>query len=322
MRMTDAPAEQRRTALLGLLSLWVASHALAQSPSRRPRIGVLEGMPPDVFPARFAAFKDGLRAAGYADGTVEFVYRSAAGRLDGLPALAAELVRLDVDLILAATTAAAVAARDATRKIPIVFAVVPDPVGAGLVESLSRPGGNLTGLTTINTDVAPKRLQLLRDLLSGRASRVAVIFNPGDRSNVIGARSVREAGRTLGIDVAPVEVRSREDLEGAFVRMPSEGVEGVVVAAGALTDTLGRLITELAAAARMPAIYGAPEFVEAGGLISYSASFTGNYGRAAAYVARILRGASPASLPVEQSSELELVINRRAAAALGLAIPP
>ena len=278
-------------------------------------------MPPDVFPARFAAFKEGLRAAGYADGAVELVYRSANGRLDSLPALASELVRLDVDLILAATTAAAVAARDATKKIPVVFAVVADPVRTGLVESLPRPGGNLTGLTTINTDVAQKRLQLLAGLLNGKASRVAVIFNPDDQSNVIGARLVREAGRTLGTEVPTIEVRSREDLERTFLGLRSERVDGVVVAARVLTDTHGRLIAELAATARIPAMYGAPEFVEAGGLVSYSASFSRNYRRAAAYAARILAGASPASLPVEQSSELELVVNRRTAAALGLAIP-
>ncbi|MCE9657534.1 MAG: ABC transporter substrate-binding protein [Burkholderiales bacterium] len=323
MRMTDPSVEPRRAALLSLLSLCVASPAaLAQPRSKTPRIGVLEGMPPEVFPARFAAFKEGLRAAGYADGTVELVYRSANGKLDGLPALAAELVRLDVDLILAATTAAAVAARDATRKIPIVFAVVADPIGARLVESLPRPGGNLTGVSTRNTDVAQKRLQLLGGLLNGKASRVAVVFNPGDPSNVVGAKLIGEAGRTLGFEVSPVEVGSREDLERAFVRMRSDGLDGVVVAAGALTDTHGRFIAELAARTRIPAMYGAPEFVEAGGLISYSASFSSNYRRAAAYVDRILRGTSPALLPVEQSSELELVINRSTAAALGLAIPP
>jgi putative ABC transport system substrate-binding protein len=320
--MNDSPAEQRRAVLFGLLSVCIAPHAHAQLPSRASRIGILEVMPPEVFPGRFEAFKEGLRAAGYADGTVQLVSRSANGRLDRLPALAAELVSLDVDLILAATTAAAVAARDATKRMPIVFAVVADPIGAGLVESLSRPGGNLTGLTTINTDVAQKRLQLLRDLLNVSAPRVALVFNPGDQSNVIGAQLVREAGRILGLEVSPMEVRGREDLERAFVRMTSERADGAVVAAGALTDTHGRLIIELAARTRIPAMYGAPEFVEAGGLISYSASFSSNYRRAAVYADRILRGTSPARLPVEQSSELELVINRRTAASLGLAVPP
>jgi putative ABC transport system substrate-binding protein len=278
-------------------------------------------MPPDVFPARFEAFKDGLRAAGYADANVQLVYRSANGQLGDLPALAAELVRLDVDLIFAATTPAAVAARDATKKIPIVFAVVADPIGAKLVETLSRPGGNLTGLTTSNADVTQKRLQLLAGLLNRRNARVAMVFNPGDASNVIAARLIGEAGRTLGIEVQPAEVRSRADLERAFVRLTLEHVDGVLVAAGALTDTHGRLVAELAAKARIPVMYGAPEFVEAGGLLSYSASFSGNYRRAAAYVDRILRGASPDQLPVEQSREFELVINRRTAAALGLAIP-
>ena len=307
---------------MNLLSLGVASHALAQSPLRTPRIGVLEGMPPEVFPARLEAFREALRTAGHADRNVQLVYRSANGRLGDLPALAAELARLNVDLIFAATTPAAVAARDATKAIPIVFAVVADPIGAKLVESLARPGGNLTGLTTSNTDVEPKRLQLLRDLLNGRASRVALVFNPGDPSNVIAAKLTREAGRTLGIEILGVEVHGQEDLERAFVRLTSERVDGVVVTAGALTDTHGRRITELAARTRNPVVYGAPEFVEAGGLLSYSASFSSNYRRAAAYVDRILRGARPAELPVEQSRAHELVINRRTAAALGLAIPP
>lgn len=310
----------RRIALCGLLAALVPPQGFAQSPSRAFRIGVLEGMPPEVFPARFEAFKEGLRAAGYTERNPQLLYRSAQGRLGDLPALAAELATLEVDLIFAATTAAAVAARDATRKIPIVFAVTADPVGAGLVRSLARPGSNLTGLTTSNADLAQKRLQLLKDLLNGRAARIALVFNPGDPSNVIAARLVREAGRTLGIELPPLEVRSRDDLEQAFARLPAERVDGVYVFAGALTDTHGRLLTELAAKARLPAIYGAPEYVEAGGLVSYSASFSGNYRRAAGYVDRILRGASPAELPVQQSNEFELVINRTTAATLGIAV--
>jgi len=313
---------KRRVALLGLLGTCAAPRLLAQPALRTARIGILEGMPPEVFAGRFEAFKEGLRAAGYAEGSdLEFVHRTANGELGALPALAAELVRLKVDVIFAATTAAAVAARDATKHVPIVFAVAADPIGAKLVDSLARPGGNLTGMTTSNTDVAQKRLQLLKELLNGKASRIAVVFNPGDQSNVIGAKLLRDAGRALGIDTFAREVRNQADLERTFHRLASERVDGAAVAAGALTDTHGRLITELAAQARIPTMYGAPEFVEGGGLLSYSASFTGNYRRAAEYVDRILRGARPAELPVEQSRALELVINRKAAAALGLAIP-
>lgn len=279
-------------------------------------------MPAEVFPGRFEAFKEGLRAAGHAEHRdLELVYRSANGKLADLPALAADLVKLRVDVIFAATTAAAVAARDATRDIPIVFAVVADPIGVKLVHSLARPGGNLTGTTTSNTDVTQKRLQLLRDLLNGKASRVALVFNPGDPSNLIAAALTRDAGRALGIDILQREVRSLDGIEHTFIQLAAQRVDGVVVAAGALTDTHGRRIAELAAQARVPTVYGAPEFVEAGGLLSYSGSFAGNYRRAATYVDRILRGAKPADLPVEQSRALELVINRKTASTLGLSIP-
>ena len=285
-------------------------------------MGILEGMPPEVFPGRYEAFKEGLRATGYAVGNdLELVYRTARGKLADLPALAAELVSLKVDVMFAATTAAAVAARDATKDVPIVFAVVADPIGAKLVNSLARPGGNLTGMTTSNTDVAQKRLQLLKELLNGKASRVALVFNPDDQSNVIVAKLMRDAGRALGIEIPHLEVRRQEDLERTFVGLAAARVDGVAVAAGALTDTHGRRITELAAQARIPTMYSAPEFVEAGGLLSYSGSFSSNYRRAAAYVDRILRGAKPAELPVEQSRALELVINRKTAATLGLSVP-
>jgi putative ABC transport system substrate-binding protein len=252
---------------------------------------------------------------------LDLVYRTANGNLRELPALAAELVSLSVDVIFAATTAAAVAARDATKDVPVVFAVVADPIGARLVDSLAQPGGNLTGTTTSNTDVAQKRLQLLKELLNGKASRVALVFNPGDQSNVIVAKLMRDAGRALGIEIPEREVRTQEDIERTFVKLAAERVDGVGVAAGALTDTHGRRITELAAQARIPTMYSAPEFVEAGGLFSYSGSFSNNYRRAAAYVDRILRGARPAELPVEQSRALELVINRKTASTLGLTIP-
>lgn len=297
--------------------------ASAQPTAKVPRVGVLDGWPPDVFPGRLAAFKDGLRAAGYTEpGNLQLVYRTANGKLGDLPALAAQLVNLKVDVIFAPTTLAAVAARDATREIPIVFAVAADPIGTQLVANLARPGGNITGMTTGNTQVAPKRLQLLKELLNGNVSRIALVLNPGDQSNIAAASSMQDAGRALGIDVVPAEVRSAEDLERTFASLASARFDGIAVAAGALTDTHARRIAELAARARIPAMYGAPEFVEYGGLVSYSARFSDNYRGAAGYVDRILRGAKPAEMPVEQSSSFELVINRKTAAALGLAIAP
>ena len=314
---------RRRAAIVGVLGVSAWSRAPAQPASKAPRIGVLEGWPADVFPGRYAAFKEGLRAARPAErDDAQFVYRTANGRLGDLPALAAELAMLKVDVIFAGTTPAAVAARDATREIPIVFAVVADPVGTKLVASLARPGGNVTGMTTINVDVIPKRLQLFRELLNGRLSRVVLVFSPGDPSNVIAARSSQDAGRALGIDITLAPVTGPQDIDRTFAGLAAQGtVDGIVVSAGVLTDSHARRITELAAGARVPTMYSAPEFVDLGGLISYSASFSDNYRRAAAYVDRILRGARPADLPVEQSRELELVVNRRAATALGLTIP-
>ena len=314
---------RRRCLATLVVAVCALPKARAQAVAKVSRIGILEGLPREVFPGRFAAFKEGLRAAGYAETTnLQFVYQTANGKLGDLPALAAELVRLKVDVIFAPTTLGAVAARDATREIPIVFAVVADPIGAKLVASLARPGGNMTGMTTSNTQVAPKRLQLLQELLNGKMSRVALVSNPGDQSNVLGAKSMQDAGRTLGIDVLPAEIRGAEDLERTFTSIASGRFDGVIVAAGVLTDTYARQITELAARARIPTMYGAPEFVEYGGLVSYSAGFSDNYRRAAAYVDRILRGARPAELPVGQSNTFELVINRKTAAALGLAIAP
>lgn len=314
----------RRSCLAALLvAVSALPEARAQAAAKVFRVGILDGWPPEVFPGRIAAFKEGLRAAGYAESTnLQLVYRTANGKPGDLPALATELAALKVDVIFAPTTLAAVAARDATRAIPIVFAVVADPVGAKLVASLARPGGNITGMTTGNTQVAAKRLQLLKELLNGKVARVALVSNPGDQSNVLGAKLMQDAGRALGIDVVPAEIRGAEDLAPTFASLASGGFDGIVVAAGVLTDSHARRIAELAARARVPTMYGAPEFVEYGGLVSYSASFSGNYRSAAAYVDRILRGAKPAELPVEQSSSYELVINRKTAAALGLALAP
>lgn len=314
----------RRRCLAALvIALSALPTARAQVAAKAPRVGVLDGWPPDIFPGRLSAFKEGLRAAGYAEpANLQIVYRTANGRLGDLPAIAAELVGLKVDIIFAPTTLAAVAARNATRQIPIVFAVAADPIGAKLVATLARPGGNITGMTTSNTEVAPKRLQLLKELLNGKVSRIALVMNPGDQSNVLGAKSMQDAGRALGIDVHPAEVRSAEDLERTFASLATARFDGIAVAAGALTDTHARRIAELAARARVPTMYGAPEYVDYGGLVSYSASFSDNYRGAAGYVDRILRGAKPAELPVEQSSSFELVINRKTAAALGIVIAP
>jgi len=231
-------------------------------------------------------------------------------------------VRLHVDLIFAGSTAASLAARDATKTIPIVFVGVADPVGGGLVASLARPGGNITGRSTQNAELGPKRLELLRDVSPRKVSRVGVVFNPMDAANVLGIRELEGPTRALGITLRLVEVRSPDDFEGAFSRMASEGVDAVVVSSGPLTNTHAKQIVQLTARTRLPAIYGRREFVEAGGLMSYAVDSLDQCRRAATYVDKILKGATPADLPVEQPTKFELVINLKTAQALDLTIPP
>lgn len=295
----------------------------AQRSAGGARVGVLESSSPCAFPDRLEALRRGFAQLGYVEGqTVLFEYRWAHGRITDLPRLAAELVRLKVDIIVAGTTPAAVAAKDATSTIPIVFAVPADPVGVGLVTGLSRPGGNVTGLTTGNVEIIPKRLELLKEISGGKVSRVAVLFNPADASNVLVVQATQDAGKRLGVSLRPLPIKSPEDFEGAFSAMVTDRIDALFVAAGALTDSHAGRLAELAARNRVPAIYGARGFVEAGGLMSYSASFADNYRRAAGYADKILRGAKPSDLPVEQASTFELAVNLRTAKALGLSIPP
>ena len=306
------------SAVLGLLAAPLAADA--QPTAKVARIGVLESGSASV---RLEAFKQAMRERGHVEGqTIVYENRWANGRIADLPMLAAELVRLKVDVILAGTTPAALAARDATRAIPIVFAVVADPVGVKLVSNLPRPDGNLTGLTTINIEVVPKRLEILKEMTGGKASRGAVLFNPADASNVLLLQATEAPARRLGIALRPFPVRGPEDFEDAFSAMALARIDSILVAAGALTDTHAKRIADLAAKAQVPTMYGAREFVEAGGLVSYSASFTDNYRRAAAFVDKILKGALPRDLPVEQASTFEFVINLKAAKALGLTVSP
>lgn len=308
-----------RRAFLVIAALGPSVALRAQS--RTARIGYLEGRPLEVFPHRRAAFREGLRDLGYLEGqnlTLEF--RSGEGDLAKLPRLARELAELKVDVIFAATTVAALAAREATRTIPVVFAVPADPVGVKLVATLGRPGGNATGLTTLNIEVTPKRLEILKDI-SGAAS-VGLLYNPGDASNLIFARSAEAAALKLGMATRALPVTRQEDFARRFAEISAERIPAVLVSAGAVMDDSAALIARLAADARVPALYGAREFVLAGGLVCYAADFTDNYRRAAGYVDRILKGAKPAELPVEQASKFDFVVNLKAAKALGLRIAP
>lgn len=300
-----------------VLLLLCAAPMGAQAQGKAARIGVLETGAPDSFPARTAAFLAGLKEHGYTEGrNVVLEYRWANGRIGDLPRLAGELVQQNVDVIFAPSTVTALAARKATSKVPVVFAVASDPVGVKLVASLARPGGNATGLTTVNVEVVPKRLEILRDI-SG-AKRIGLLYNPDDPSNVIFASSAEAAARSLGVAVRRLPVVKPQDFAAAF----AAGEPALLVAAGAMMDGQRALITGFAAKARVPALYGAREFVEAGGLVSYSASFTDNYRRAAGYVDKILKGANPSSLAVEQASRFDFVINMKTARTLGLKLPP
>jgi ABC-type uncharacterized transport system substrate-binding protein len=311
-----------RRAFLGVLASGLLAAPLAagaQQPEKVYRIGYLFYGSPGRSP-ELDAFRQGLRELGCIEGentTIE--YRFASGDVGRLPGLAAELVRLNLDVIVTPGTPAALAAKQATGTIPIVFAGVADAVGAGLVASLARPGGNITGLTGISAELGGKRLELLKEV-APKASRVAVLYNPADRSNVLVLKGLQESAPALGLTLLPLEVRKAGDIEGAFAAMTRKRAQALFGATGVLTTEHRKTIVDLAAKSRIPAMWGDREFVEAGGLMSYAVNFYDQIRRAATYVDKILKGAKPADLPVEQPTKFDLVINLKAARALGLAI--
>jgi len=269
------------------------------------------------------AFEQGLRDRGYVAGrNITLEYRFAERRMERLPAMAAELVRLKVDLILAANNPQATAARQATTTIPIVMFLASDPVGEGLVASLARPGGNITGLTA---DVTPetwgKGLQLLKDLVP-KISRVAVLSNSAFRANAARWKPTQDAARQLGVTLLPAAIRGLDDLENAFAAMVQGRAEGFVVFTDPVTYAHRSQMAGLAAKNRLPAVYPWREAVDAGGLLSYGPNFPDLARRAATYIDKILQGAKPVDLPMEQPTKFELVVNLRTAKTLGLTIPP
>ena len=298
--------------------------AEAQQPARIPRIGVLAGNLADT-PHLVAAFRQGLLDLGYVEGrNIVIEYRDAKGEFKRLPALAGELVALKVDVILAAGTQHVLAAKDATTTIPIVFADVADPVSRGFVSSLARPGGNITGLANLNTDLVGKWLELLKQAVPG-VTRVAFLWQPGilpERAEKDVMQRAEAAARTLGVQLQVLEARGPEDFDRAFAEMTRSRIDAVIVWGGVMFIHQRKRIAELAARNRLPSSYPMSEFVDAGGLLSYAPNIADNFRRAAGYVDRILKGAKPADLPVEQAAKLELVINLKTAKALGLTIPP
>jgi putative ABC transport system substrate-binding protein len=305
-----------------LLALFLAPLAADAQPAGKVwRIGVLLPGPLVPLPPGAVALQLRLLELGYVEGqNIAFEYRSAENKLERLPDLAAELVRLKVDIIYATVTPAAQAAKNATKTIPIVFSASSDPVGFGLVASLARPGGNVTGMSNAGPDLSGKRLELLKEVVPG-VSRVAVLWNS---ANAVIAHQVKEteaAAKVLGIQLQVVGVRGPDDIEGALAVSARGRVGALIVLADFLTVYHRGRIADLAAKNRLPAIYELREFVAAGGLMAYGPSLPDMGRRAAIYVDKILKGAKPADLPVEQPTKFELVINMKTAKALGLTIP-
>ena len=296
-----------------------AGHAQAPAEDAR-RVGVLMTTTPVAAAHIVAAFADGLKELGHVEGkNVVIEYRWAEGRRERFAEMAADLVRHKVDVIVASSQAPALAAKRATTTIPIVMINATDPVEAGLVASLARPGGNVTGLSQqLTPEIRGKQLQLLKETLP-RLARVAVLHSP---ATTVGLREYEAAGQTLELRVQFVEVKSRDDLGPAFAAMVRDRVDALLVPGDTFLFTERQRVAELAREHRLPGIYSWRELTELGGLMSYSARLTEQFRRAAIYVDKILRGASPATLPVESPSQYELVINLKTAKALGLTIPP
>jgi putative ABC transport system substrate-binding protein len=265
---------------------------------------------------------EGMRELGYVEGgNIDVVYRFADGRLDLLPALAEELIQFTPKVIFAAVTPAAVAARRLTQTIPIVCPILADPIYLGLIAGMSRPGGNVTGLMSRIDDLIGKQTELAAQLVPALV-RVGLIVNVAGSDVVIARQEVERAGKRLGVKLVSAEVREPNDLDTAFELLSNEHVQAVVILASAMLFQERQRVAELAAAARLPAVYGFRDHVDAGGLISYGVNYAENFRRAAIYVVKILNGAKPSDLPVEFPNKLELVINLKAAKALGLDIPP
>ena len=307
--------------LLGATATWPLE-ARAQPARKVYRIGMLETISETLNAANLAAFRESLHDLGYTE-RKNFVieYRSADGRAERFADLATELVDLKVDLIVTRGTPATLAAKTATTTIPVVMAAVSEPFGSGLVVSLARPGGNITGLSSFATMLDAKRVELLREAVPGIA-RIATFLNMGNPVQSGEWKAIEVAAQSMGIQPQLVDLRRVEDIEPAFRAAIAQHAEALVVGIDAVMQANPRLIAELAAKHRLPAIYASREFVEAGGLLAYSVNYLDLYRRTAIYVDKILKGAKPADLPIEQPIKFELAINLTVAKALGLTVPP
>jgi putative ABC transport system substrate-binding protein len=308
--------------LFVLVLLAVAVIAEAQQAKKVPRIGVLIALSPAAISARIEAFRWGLKELGYIEGkNIVIEERSAEGKADRLPGLAAELVRLQVDVIVAGGPAATGPAKEATSTIPIVMASDSDPVASGFVASLARPGGNITGLSTLSPELSGKQLELLKEIVP-KLSRVAVIGNSTEPGNAEASRETQLAAGALGAQLQYLDVRDPKDIENALSAIKKERAGALIVLRNVAISTHRKRIVELAAKSRLPAMYSNREFIDAGGLMFYGASLSDSWRRAATFVDKILKGTKPAELPVEQPKKFELVINLKTAKQIGLTISP
>jgi len=313
---------------VGIVTLIIAFEmcgavATAQQSTKIARIGYLTGATPVGQEARVEAFRQGLRELGYVEGkNIVVEYRYAEEKLDRLPALAAELVRLKVDVIVTGGSLNTRAVKEATNTIPIVMAQDSDPVANGFVASLARPGGNITGLATLAPEIGGKQLEILTEIVP-KLSRVAVLGAPSTTPGIIQQRrEIELAAGAFKVQLQFLDVGGPKDIETAF-RAASKGrADAVLVLRGSVLGAQGKHISEFAVKGRLPAIYGTRQGVEAGGLMSYGVNFTDLERRAATYVDKILKGAKPADLPVEQPTKFEFIINLKAAKQIGLTIPP
>ncbi len=314
---------RRRDLIIGLAGatvLWPLQ-TNAQQSAKMPRIGVLLPGTPDSFASRTKAFLDGLKEFGHVEGkTIEIEWKWGQDRIETLSERAAELVRSNVELIVTGGTTAAKALKAETRTIPIVMAIVGDPVASGLADSLARPGGNATGFSIVSPELGAKRLQLLKEI-EPRVSAVAVLLNIKNPISQVELEEMQRAAQKMGLQLHPFEVSTEDGLEDAFARMRNASVQALIVLTDPILFSQRKRTVEFANRNRLPAMYFFQGFAEDGGLMSYGPSDADLYRRAAGYVDRILKGTKPGDLPIEQPTKFELYINLKAARLLGLTIP-
>jgi putative ABC transport system substrate-binding protein len=295
--------------------------ARAQQPARIPRIGIVIATSASFFSARVETFRQRLRERGYVEGkNILIEYRYAEGKRERLPDLAAELVRLKVDVIVT-TPEAVLAAKKASPTIPIVFVGANDPVGSGYVSSLARPGGNITGLSVMSPDLNGKRLELLKEAFP-KVARVAFLWESGGTRGNLRLTDMEAAAKALGVKLISLEVRSLDDFDSAFARAKRDGAQALITTPSSLINTRQRQVLDFAAKNRLPAMYPTSEYVEAGGLMSYAPNYTDLWRRAADFVDKILKGTKPAEIPVEQPMKFEFVISLIAAKQIGVTVEP